>query len=374
MKNLKRIAAAALAAVSVLTSFASVSAADFMQPYGYSLPMDKLAVYKDNSAAETELNGENMIQFTGTAAYDAAAKTVKITPNSSSGTTLVMGGQQYGGTTFTEAQSAGKMVTTLRFQLNWSANPNKTFVGDESEGGVGWCEHLDYHHYYRKKGETTDSSLTFKWRYGWNYNGAQTNDSLYFNVNVYGPWGETQSGSIYLGKMYTLVEEFDAINGKISIKMTEDDTGRVVINESANQEITAIRNGAMFRAFSMFDVTLKEFSCYREAFIVKNENIKVDGNNVVASFDVARDGSDHYETLSKTSPVIVLCQYDNKGRVLSRDVQSVSLDAKATSATDNTYKTVTATVEKSKKFDHAKAYIWNNTTDMWAYRAPLELK
>lgn len=351
MKNfIKLIAAMMCAAVVTAAAGISVCAAELFSPYGYSLPLETLA------SDPYSLNDQNYISgINGTASYDDV-NGFSFVPSSDSAMFLILGGKNYAGTDFTEAQSAGRLNTKIIFSLKKSDNPNQS---------VNPIEYLDFSNYLTLDGK--DKSVGFKYYYSWD---------TYYQVNLNGLNQSVLSGNIYFGKFYIYTCEINVPDGTVYQCIRDYETEEIIAQLTTSGNISAARNGAMARFFSMWDVGIKEFSCYRETFLVKNEKIATDEDTITAQFDVALDCSENmvYGRLDTKSPVLVLCQYDKNNRLLSYDIQKTALKPKALNATDNTFATITASVEKSRYYDHAAAYIWNNEDDMFAYREPLTIK
>lgn len=352
-KFIKRITALICAAAASSALVINANAASFFQPYGYSLPLETLA----NDSAS--LSSQNYISgLTGTASYDPQNGFFH-SPSSDTGLFIILGGQGYSGETLTEAVSAGKLNTTITFSLAPSSNPN------QPAKPVEW---LDFRQYIKPVGQDY-GVLGFKFYY---------NYGTYYEVNMDYLGGESMSVSkLYFGKFYTYTCEIDVTEGTVRQCFKDYETGNVLADRTlTGLNLEAARNGARARFFAMWEVGIKEFSVYREAFLIKNEQINADETTVTAQFDVANDCSENtaYGKVDAASPVLVLCQYDKNNRLLSYDTQKITLKPKALSATANTYETVTAEVEKSRYYDHAAAYIWNNEDDMFAYREPLTIR
>lgn len=352
-KLIKQIAvfmcmAAAAAAFSI-----NASAASLFQPYGYSLPLE--ALVNDPSS----LSDQNFIYgYAGKMEYDDKDG-FRYYPTGDSTLFMIMGGKQYSGEDLTEAVSAGRLNTTITFSLERSKNPN------QPQNPVEW---LDFRQYIKIAEKKDYQVVGFRFYYPFDTTYAVAMDYLE---------GSDKYVNLSYGKFYTYMCEIDVTEGTIRQSFKDYETGDVIADRTLKGlNLEAARNGARARFFAMWDVGIKEFSCYRETFVIKNEQITADDKNLTAQFDVALDCSENtaFGKLNTASPVLVLCQYDKNNRLLNYDIQNVNLKPKALSATANTYETVTATVAKSRYYDHAAAYIWNNEDDMYAYREPLTIK
>lgn len=333
---------------------AGAAAAELFQPYGYSLPPEAMA---NNPSS---LNEQNYISGLdrGKSEYDAQ-NGFKFSPSGDAGLFVILGGKGYSGENLTQAVSAGKMKTTLTFSIDKSDNPNKP------TNPVEW---LDIRSYVKQSGKDYEV-VGVKYFYAWD---------TYYAVDMDGLGrSAVRADKLYFGRFYTYTIEFDVTKGNIYQSIKDYETGNLIAERTlTGLSLEAARNGARARFFPMWDVGIKEFSCYRETFLVKNEQITADSSSVTASFDAALDCSENtdYGKLDSASPVLVLCQYDKNNRLLSYKVSSVKLTQKTLSTVENDYKTVTATVEKSRYYDHAAAYIWNNEDDMFAYCEPLTVR
>lgn len=351
-KLVKRITAFICAVTTASAMGISANAAmSLFQPYGYSMPLETLA--KNSSS----LGSQNFISIPGETSYDDVNGFCYI-PNASSNLTLTLGGIGYSGETLTAAVSNGKLKTTLTYSLKPSENPNQ----DKNP-----VEYLDFRQFV--KYNDTYTHVGFKYHY-------KTDSSYQVNLDD-GLGGKSKTVILDYDKLYRYICEIDVLEGTIYQCFKDYETGNVIADRTlTGYEIGAARNGARFRSFSMWDLKIKEYSCYRETFITKNERITADETAVNAQFDVSVDCSENstYGELNTKSPVLVLCQYDKNNRLLSYDMQTIKLKAKSLSADTLTYETVTATVAKNRYYDHAAAYIWNNEDDMYAYREPLTIR
>lgn len=350
MKKLIKITTTFVCALTAALAIGISANAAIFEQYGYSLPLETLA---NNPGS---LNSQNYISLPGDTSYDDV-NGFCFTPTSSSNAVFTMGGTGYSGETLNTAVSNGKIKTVLTYSLKPSDNPNQN---------SNPVEYLDFRQFVKYNDAYT--TVGFKHHY--------KTDSQY-QVNFDNGLGAPiQTVSLNYDKFYTYICEIDVINNTIYQCFKDYENGNIISDRTlTGYDITAVRNGARFRSFSMWDLKMKEFSCYRETFITKNEQITDVGTEIKAQFEVAIDCSENsaYGELNKTSPVLVLCQYDRNNRLISFDVKSADLTAKSVSADTLSYTMVTASVEKSRYYHHAAAYIWNNEDDMYAYREPLTI-
>ena len=278
-----------IASILSITALLSIpaSAASLFQPYGYSLPLETLAYDPDSLGDQNYISGHN----NGIRSYEDGAFIWQ--PRGSSMMCIVMGSTTYGIDGLKQAVSAGKINVKITFSLEKSDNPNKP---------ANPVEYLDFFQSVKASANSNFADIGYKFYYDF---------GSFYAVDLRDSIGGTSTrvSNLYFGKFYTYISEIDVEAGRIYQCFKDYETGAVVGERTLNIKLDGVRNGARARFFPMWDMKMKEFSCYRETFAVTNKTIAAESDTVTASMDVALDCSKNavYGDIDTNSPVLVLC-------------------------------------------------------------------
>ena len=340
----------ALVSTVVLMSAVSASAMSLLQPYGYSMPIEKLAQNPSDSALTNEsfiaLPNHN-VSLDGT--------DLVMTGNSSDGMSdIAFGGQGYNGNEYTVKPSNGKMINKMQFTLSAS----NVYIN-----GSGYTnEPADIYTFVNYGGK--DNEVGIKISYVW-----KPSERAY--VQAIMRFGSYESATFELkqSEMYTLIWEFDIPNDAMTVKLI-DSHNQIVKTETKNGlGMNYVRNGYRFRLSNILNAHIREMSTYRETFIIKNETF-TNGDTITASISAASDCTERaaYGKLITTSPTIMLGQFDAENRMLGYDVKNIAIPGADKNATTPDFKTITASVAKKADYSRAYACIWTGEEEMIPYR------
>ncbi len=340
----------ALVSTVVLMSAVSASAMSLLQPYGYSMPIEKLA----QNPADSTLTNESYIALTShNVSLDGTD--VVMTGNSSDGMSdIAFGGLGYNGDTYTVKPSNGKVVNKIQFALSAS----DVYIN----GGGYKTEHGEIYTFahFANADNVVGMRLTYVWL-----------PSARNRIQAIFRFGSEQTAAFELtqGEMYTLTWEFDVPNDTVTVKLTDSHNQVIKTETRRGLGISYVRNGFRFRLTNCYDARVREMSTYRETFIIKNETF-TNSDTITASISAASDCTERaaYGKLITTSPTIMLGQFDAENRMLGYDVKNITISGADKNATTPDFKTITASVAKKADYSRAYACIWTGEEEMIPYR------
>lgn len=344
----KNLLTALFVTIFTIATFQNAFAMSFVQPYGYSVPLDLLSS-NDSDVSDQCYVGVNC--HTQELIGDKLAWT-----GANRGMSCVyVGGKAYGGTTLTQPLGRGKQRSTATVSFN-----KGTYFGNSELGYTN--ENMDATSYYYVDGDTAVKNFGFKINYA-----TVSDDFCYASATV----GSQSATGIRLdyGTEYTISLEIDVPNEKLTASIVNSYGDSVANISDTVSGLESCQNGFRFRFSNTFDVLISELSTVRDTFLTKNISLAKDETSVTASVDVAADvvyRAGYGPALPKT-PLLLLGEFDAENKMTA--YASDSKDAVAPEAMDAepTYITLSATLPLSGSGDYANACLWTDIDTMLSY-------
>lgn len=339
MKAMKRFIRTSVIALAMMTVTVNAFAFSFINPYGFNLPLEDFAENADRYKNDVNIIANH------TASYEDGA--LKLTSNGTGISAYYFGGLEFNGTKNTVADAGGKQINRLTYSLAKSEH----YDGLSQTGDTYDCNTFVYANgswqNFRFKGEAAGA------------------DSYSAHINWSGGGSPLVISNLKYDEYYTVIVEADVINQCASMRL-EDGSGEILGAKYA-EGVTAVRNGFRFRSEADYDFKIKEASSYREAYLLKNFELKQDGGTLKASADIASDCTQRsmFGDMPK-APLVIIGQFDSEDRLLGYDIKTADIPQKAVSAQENEYTSVAASVEKHRDFDHAKAMVVTDSENFLA--------
>lgn len=244
------------------------------------------------------------------------------------------------------------------------------------------------------------------------------NGSLHFQGKVQGKTDDSYHlGAYPFGTWLKLAIDVDVPNDAIEFSVTDLSTNKVIskakklsdANKNANNPVTNVVSACKLQFKThQYAVSIADMSITRDTFVVDDVTLS-DDTDVVASAEMAnhgsginnyfmilnKDGSKDYmnqnnsskvDALCKKTPVLILAQYDGKGKLLdvafSKPETLTSNYAGGKLYVNPTHVTVSGatvptetvnwsnvTINMTKKdgYSYAKAFVWNGWDDISPY-------
>lgn len=335
------------ALLGALMLFQSACAMSFVQPYGYSVPLDLLAA-EDKSATT-----ESYAQYRHSQQYDGSE--LVWTGDANGMTSVYVGGLGYNGENLTQPLNRGKQSTTATFELS-----KGKYFGDSEHGYT--LENMDLYGFYFTEGDSTQRPFGYKVYYA-----VAADDFCYAQTRTS---GDSQTGiRLDYGVKYTVKLETDVPAKTIHMSIT-DESGRVISDITDNiPNLASCRNGFQFRLSNTFDARISELSTVRESFVVKNRTISKDDGGITASAEVAPNAvaRSAYGSFPTSTPSLLLGEFDSENRMTAFAGDSKSVSPPSNFEAEPNYVTLSATLPVSRSGAYANACLWSDMDSMLSY-------
>ena len=336
------------ALLGALMLFQSACAMSFVQPYGYSVPLDLLT--SENNKSVTE---ENYVRYCHSRQYDGGE--LVWTGDSNGMSCVAVGGLGYNGESLTQPLNYGKQSSTATFVLN-----KGKYFSDPEHGYQ--TEHMDLYTFFFTEGDSSQKAFGYKVYYA-----LADDDGCYAQTRTS---GDSQSGiRINYGVKYTVKLEADVPAKTMHMSIT-DENGKVISDITDNiPNLASCRNGFRFRLSNTYDARISELSTVRESFIVKNRTISKDDGGITASAEIAPNvvARSAYGSFPKSTPSLLLGEFDSENRMTAFAGDSKSVPVPSNFEAEPNYVTLSATLPVSRSGAYANACLWSDMDSMLSY-------
>lgn len=333
------------------------AAVDFIEPYGFSVPLSDVSENPSDElpASFTNLVGVDVVHKMQ---YDPAASTLKIIGDRGNMSWLYAGAKDRLGQSFLQPNSLGKVKNSVTFKFN---------VSEKKKNG-GSCyeiEKFDICQQATVNGEKKDYML---------YHGYMTYaENGWWATNYEANFGGSKYNLLY-DTFYTFTSEADVRADTLNFCLTAED-GTVVLQKTYSDiGLENVYGGIRIRFSDFLDVEIKEMSCWRDTFAITEPlRISEEDGKITASVSLAQDAGNAHGEPASASPLLLIGQYAADNRLISYSKQSVPTEYRGEASTGLDIKNLSVTVDKHRDFDHAAAYLWTNENDCLAYCDTVEL-
>ena len=344
MKKLQRLIPALIGAALI---FQSASAMSFVQPYGYTVPLEQVVSRPKSFESECYAQTKGIYEYDG--------ENLTVTGDANAMDCIYVGGNGYGGNIYTQPLNHGRQESKVTLSLT----KGKYFGNSE----LGYTlENMDYYGFYYTSGSAGSSPFGFKLYYA-----TADSDYCYFQARM-GSQNVTGIRVDY-GVKYTYTLQCDVQAKTLRAILTSEDGTVVTDITEPVANLTGCQNGFRFRLSNTFDALVSEMSTVRDAFVVKDRTIESDGTNITAKVDVAPNAvaRSAYGDFPSATPLLLVGEFDSENRMTSFATDSQSVAAPSDFSADPEYVTLSATLPITRNGAYANACLWSDMDTMLSY-------